>query len=153
MLAATVLLASVGGWLPSAAEPVVPPVQPRSTPVPIATPEGRLSGYVVNTRQVGAGLREVRRAVRRAEGEVVQAWRPIGVLVVHSTSATFRRDVQRVAGRRVVSVGATRAAAVSEGVPGAAAVERSGGTQSLRIDDPGQVLVADPGRTSSGTWS
>lgn len=122
---------------------------PRSTAVTIATPEGRLSAYLVNARRPGDGLREVRRAIRRAEGEVVQAWRPIGVVVVHSTSATFRRDLRRAGGRRILSVGATRTTAVAESVPGRTA-ERTGGTQSLEIDDPGQVLIKDP--RENGQW-
>ena len=123
----------------------LPDDEPRSTAVPVATPEGRLSAYVVNARETDRGLREVRRAIRSADGEVMQGWPQIGVFVVHSTSATFRRDVRRAAGRRIESVGATRAAAVKETTPGGASVRTlTGGAQSLWIDDPGRAMVEDP---------
>src|SRR5687768_18467571 len=57
-----------------------------STPVPIATPEGQISSYVVNVRKVkDQQITNVRRAIDRAEGDVVAEWPQIGVFVVHST--------------------------------------------------------------------
>ena len=59
---------------------------------------------------------------------MVQSWPQIGVVVAHSTRAAFRRDVVRLAkGHKVVSVGATRTVAVSEGTPTAVADGRRHG--------------------------
>lgn len=45
----------------------------RSTPVPIATPEGQVSAYVVNARKATAqGTADARRVVKEAGGTVVQ---------------------------------------------------------------------------------
>src|SRR5687768_2317998 len=92
-----------------------------STPVPIATPEGQISSYVVNVRKVkDQQITSVRRAIGRAEGDVVAEWSQIGVLVVHSTNDTFRSDVVAEGDDNVASVGATRTVAVKEGTPGIA---------------------------------
>ena len=97
----------------------VPADEPTSTPVVIATPEGQVSAYVVNARKVKAShFDALRRAIVRADGQVVAEWPQIGVFVVHSTSATFREDVREEAGDTLASVGATRTVAVSEGTPG-----------------------------------
>jgi subtilisin family serine protease len=87
----------------------------RSTPVPIATPEGQVSAYVVNARKANAqGTADARRVVKEAGGTVVQQWPQIGVLVVHSTRADFRTDAYRLGRKAVASVGATRTVPVSE---------------------------------------
>jgi subtilisin family serine protease len=93
--------------------------QPRSTRVPMPTPEGRLSSYVVNAVQPWTeNIAAVERAVRRTGGVVVQSWPQIGVVVAHSRRETFRQALRR---RDVVaSVGVTRTARVLEGTPGAA---------------------------------
>ncbi len=97
----------------------------KSTPVPIATPEGQVSAYVVNAKKATtASTAEARAIVKKAGGTVVQQWPQIGVLVVHSTHADFRTDVYRLGGKKVESVGATRTVAVSEGTPGAASTKR-----------------------------
>lgn len=93
--------------------------QPRSTAVPMRTPDGRLSSYVVNAAQPwGENTRKVRRAVRRTGGVVVQAWPRIGVVVAHSRRGVFR-DALR-SRPFVGSVGATRTFRVLEGTPGRA---------------------------------
>ncbi|WP_114559375.1 S8 family peptidase [Desertihabitans aurantiacus] len=77
--------------------------------------DGELMSYVVNTRPSATQLERAEQAVEAADGEVVQAWPQIGVLVVHSTSDSFATDVTRGRlGGAVESVGATRTAAVKE---------------------------------------
>jgi subtilisin family serine protease len=122
--------------------------QPTSTPVPIATPEGQVSSYVVNARTVGTvPMQQVLRSVRRAGGTVVKAWPQIGVVVAHSTHASFRDDVVRIGGTSVRSVGATRTVAVSERTPapvrgiGSADSSRAGGLSTLA---PGAAAPAAP---------
>ena len=69
--------------------------QPTSTPVPIATPDGVVSSYLLNARTTNANqVHRVERAVTEAGGTVVQTWPQIGVVVAHSTSSTFRDDVK-----------------------------------------------------------
>ncbi len=87
----------------------------KSTPVPIVTPEGEVSSYVVNAKKAtAASTAEARAIVRKAGGTVVQQWPQIGVIVAHSTHADFRTDVYRLGGKSVASVGATRTVPVSE---------------------------------------
>jgi subtilisin family serine protease len=90
----------------------------KSTPVPIATPEGQVSAYVVNAKKANVqGTAEARKIVKDAGGTVVQQWPQIGVVVAHSTHADFRTDVYRLGRKSVTSVGATRTVAVSERTP------------------------------------
>ena len=97
------------------------PSEDRSTPVPIVTPDGQLSSYVVN---VGSGTNawgQAHRAIDAADGSVVQDWPQIKVVVVHSTNGDFRSDVVAAPGGGAVSsVGSTRTVAVKEGTPGTA---------------------------------
>ena len=87
----------------------------KSTPVPISTPEGQVSSYVVNAKKATArGTADARAVVKEAGGTVVQQWPSIGVIVAHSTHADFRSDVYRLGRKTVESVGATRTVAVSE---------------------------------------
>ena len=89
-----------------------------STPVPIATPAGTISSYLINSRIANPGqTRLVESAVATAGGVVVQSWPQIGVVVAHSQNATFRDDVRDAAGNALESVGATRTVPVSEGTP------------------------------------
>ena len=95
-----------------------PSAEPVSTPVPIATPAGAISSYVVNARIANPGqTRLVEAAVRAAGGTVVQSWPQIGVVIAHSKNATFRADVVARGGNAVDAVGATRTVPVSEGTP------------------------------------
>ena len=64
-----------------------------STPVPIATPEGQISAYIVNVGKGRTDWGQAHRAVDAAEGTVVQDWPQIGVIVVHSTNGDFRTDL------------------------------------------------------------
>ena len=116
-----------------------PPAEPPSTPVPISTPDGQLMSYVLNTKKANVDqVREIRRAVVRAGGSVVQAWPQIGVVVAHADVAAFREDVAYFAGRSLESVGATRSVAVSEGAPDAHRAAGSvGAERTTRV-------VADP---------
>jgi len=92
--------------------------EPASTPVPIATPDGVVSSYLLNAKAANPGqTRLVERAVAEAGGVVVQSWPQIGVVVAHSEVATFREDVAASAGNALDSVGATRTVPVSEGTP------------------------------------
>ena len=121
-----------------------------STPVPIATPEGQISSYVVNVRRIqDEQVTNVRRAIGRAEGDVVAEWPQIGVFVVHSTNDTFRSDVVEEGGGNVASVGATRTVAVKEGTPGTAtglsdARLARGGTQGEFANTAADRVKADP---------
>ncbi len=148
-LSTTAALAA--GALGAAPGALAAPDEPTSTPVPIVTPEGQLSSYVVNVRKVkDQHVRNVRRAIGRADGDVVQAWPQIGVFVVHSTSATFRTDVAEEGGDNVASVGPTRTVAVKEGTPGTAAArsfQRSDGAATARgefANTAAADVVADP---------
>lgn len=93
--------------------------EPESTPVPIVTPDDVTFSYVVNAKHANPGLtRLVERAVRAADGVVVQSWPQIGVVVAHSANGTFREDITSGHGRWAVeSVGATRTATPYEGTP------------------------------------
>ena len=107
-----------------------PSAEPPSTPVPIATPDGQTSSYVVNAkRQTPAQTAAVESAVEQAGGTVVQSWPEIGVVVAHSRDADFRRTVPGLG--PVASVGATRTVAVSEGTPGQSA--GSGGQAAEQV--------------------
>ena len=111
--AALAVVATLGGGAGAAPAADVP-----STPVPIATPDGVISAYVVNAKHANRGqVQLATRAVERAGGEVVQAWPQIGVVVAHATTASFRADVRRLGGNAVESVGATRTVPVTEGTP------------------------------------
>jgi len=122
-----------------------------STPVPIVTPEGQISSYVVN---VGSGRNawgQAHRAVDAADGSVIQDWPQIRVIVVHSTNDTFRSDVVSVAGGQAVSsVGATRTVAVKEGTPGATAGLSARSARSTAVvkeefaNTAEEDVVADP---------
>ncbi|MBM7518011.1 S8 family peptidase [Nocardioides nitrophenolicus] len=92
--------------------------EPVSTPVPISTPDGVVSAYLLNAKHANPGqTRLVERAVAKAGGVVVQTWPQIGVVVAHSDRAAFRADVQAYAGNALESVGATRTVPVTEGTP------------------------------------
>lgn len=122
--------------------------QQTSTPVPIATPEGQVSSYVVNAKKAGAkGTTEARKVVEEAGGTVVQAWPQIGVVVAHSTHADFRSDVHRLGRRSVDSVGATRTVAVSEKAAPATTLRRSVETRKLTgefANTPRADVTPDP---------
>ena len=128
LLAVVVVALCLGALLqaPGGAAPSAPAAeeQRRSTRVPMPTPDGRLSSYVVNaTRPWADNTAKVERAVRRTGGVVVQSWPQIGVVVAHSRRDTFRRALRR---RDVVaSVGVTRTARVLEGTPGNRAAQRA----------------------------
>jgi subtilisin family serine protease len=112
---ATALLSLAG---PASTASTAAPAEDASTPVPIATPAGAVSSYLLNARIANPGqTRLVERAVVEAGGVVVQSWPQIGVVVAHSTNATFRADVGVAGGNALSSVGATRTVPVSEGTP------------------------------------
>lgn len=95
-----------------------PDAAPASTPVPVITPDGVVSSYLLNAKAANPGqTRLVERAVAEAGGVVVQSWPQIGVVVAHADVSTFREDVAASAGNALDSVGATRTVAVSEGTP------------------------------------
>lgn len=118
---------------------------PSSTPVPISTPDGVVSAYLLNARKANPGqTRLVERAVVRAGGVVVQTWPQIGVVVAHSDRAAFRAEVRAYAGNALESVGATRSVPVSEGTPD--------GVQAPWGPGRGQDHTAAP-RTEGGVGS
>ncbi|GAA1861904.1 S8 family peptidase [Myceligenerans crystallogenes] len=118
--------------------------EPPSTPVPIVTPDGETFSYVVNATGATHGLTDrVKKAVKAADGVVVQAWPQIGVVVAHSTNGSFRDDV--VSGPHqsaIESVGATRTATVSEGTP-ESVLPSSSALRSATSDDATSAATAD----------
>ena len=129
--------------------------EPPSTPVPIATPDGVVMSYVLNAKHANHGqLKQVEDAVTRADGEIVQSWPQIGVVIAHSDASAFRDDVRRYAKGALESVGATRTVAVSEGTPGPASrVGVHGRPQDLRRA-PGAERTGDvvPDPRESEQW-
>ncbi|MGH3347368.1 MAG: S8 family peptidase [Nocardioides sp.] len=139
--------ALVAGALAASGGASAAPDEPPSTPVPILTPEGQISSYVVNVRKVkDSQIGNVRRAIGRADGMVVEEWPQIGVFVVHSTSESFRSDVAEEGGDNVASVGATRTVAVIEGTPGgmAARTARTGVQKDEFANTAAEDVERDP---------
>ena len=154
--ATSLALAALGSVAGHAAD------EPESTPVPIVTPDGALFSYVVNTERTSASQTALAiKAIKRAEGVVVQAWPQIGVVVAHSANGSFREDVLTADRAGVVeSVGATRTVSPTEGTPGAdspsgakeskSVVGRSKkDTTGWTVDEPaGTAAVPDPGEAA-----
>jgi subtilisin family serine protease len=150
-IAAAALLGAGLGVVPgTAASGITAGDGPASTPVPIASPEGAVTSYLLNARHPGRLQTElVKLAVQVAGGVVVQAWPQIGVVVAHSTNGDFRADVMQ--GRVVSSVGATRTVPVTEGTPAAVGAPwgstpdgaRTFGTRKVDTDTTTEV-VPDP---------
>ncbi|HET8599018.1 MAG TPA: S8 family serine peptidase [Segeticoccus sp.] len=139
--AAVVTASCYGGAALAAPAPDEPP----STHVPVPTPEGMLMSYVVNAKQANPGqTRLAEQAVRDAGGVVAQSWPQIGVVIAHSTHATFRTDVVRLAkGHAVESAGPTRTAAVTEGTPDALPASKAPGSRGASAyQKKGQHKVA-----------
>ncbi|MEO7448488.1 MAG: S8 family serine peptidase [Humibacillus sp.] len=112
-----------------------PSAEPVSTPVPIATPDGVISSYIVNARIAGPGqTRLVEAAVRAAGGTVVQSWPEIGVVVAHSKNGAFRTAVKAAGRNAVDTVGATRSVPVSEGTPEGAGASWGRGASGYKKD-------------------
>jgi subtilisin family serine protease len=145
-LSTTAALVATAGLSPGAGASV----EADSTPVPIATPEGQISSYVVNVGGGRTAWGQAHRAVDAAEGDVVQDWPQIRVIVVHSTNDTFRSDVvSGPAGGAIQSVGATRTVGVKEGTPGTAtglseAQLARGGAQGEFANTVTEDVAADP---------
>lgn len=94
------------------------PANAKSTPIDFAAADGQLMSYVVNAKGTNASkTRDAVRAIEAAGGVAVQQWPEIGVVVVQSDRANFRKDVLKLGKSAVESVGATRTATVSEGTP------------------------------------
>lgn len=109
--------------------------EPASTPVPIATPDGVVSSYLLNAKVANPGqTRLVERAVAEAGGVVVKSWPQIGVVVAHAQVSTFRQDVAAAAGNALDSVGATRTVPVSEGTPEEAGADWGRGASDYKRD-------------------
>ena len=154
--AATLALVTLGTGAGYAAD------EPESTPVPIVTPDGALFSYVVNTEGTKArDTVQAIKAIKRADGVVVQAWPQIGVIVAHSANGSFREDVLAADRVGVVeSIGATRTVSPTEGTPGAdsaAGVQKDKAvkgkakkdTTGWTVDEPaGTTAVPDPGEAT-----
>jgi len=160
---ATVLLTAVAAALSalpalpaasatSAASTVPTLVAARSTPVPIATPDGLLMSYVVNATVAGPqDIATVKRAVRLAGGVVVQAWPQIGVVIAHSDRAAFRSRVVALAGGVVGGAEPTRTVAVVEGNPAAVVVPWSAArTAPVVAGSPGAHRASPAGHLVNG---
>ena len=155
-LVAAAAAATLGAALFSGAASAATTAEPPSTPVPIATPDGQVFSYLLNTRIANPGQTNVvSKAVGKAGGVVVQAWPQIGVIVAHSDRAAFRTDVARSAGNALDSVGATRSVPVSEGTPAdlsstwgkGASGYKKGANKPYNGDVPGEAApaaAADP---------
>lgn len=116
VVAAAAAALSLAGFAPTYASPSEEPV---STPVAIPTPDGQLFSYILDARVANPGQTlKVEKAVRAADGVVVQTWPQIGVVVAHSTNGDFRADVLDGAfGSAVAAVGPTRTVPVLGGTP------------------------------------
>jgi len=113
------------------------PAHPNWQPVPDGVP----MSYVVNTSANHGQVQKAERAIADAGGTVVQDWPQIGVIVAHSTHASFRDELlDSRFGGAVQSVGATRTVAVTEGTP-AAHAQAAGQTQ---FDATAGVAAPDP---------
>ncbi len=127
--------------------------EPRSTPVPIVTPDGQVMSYVVNAKHANPGQTKlVERAVTQAGGVIVQSWPEIGVVIAHADRAAFRSDVTRLGGNAVESIGASRTVGVSEGTPAdvsaswghGASTYKKGATKKTNGDMPAEPAPAGP---------
>lgn len=109
--------------------------EPTSTPVPISTPDGQVSSYIINAKVANPGqTRKVEKAVKAVDGVVVQSWPQIGVVIAHSTKADFRTAVAASSNNAIESVGPTRTVAVSEGTPAGAQAPWGPGKGQLRTN-------------------
>lgn len=116
--------------------------EPPSTPVPIATPDGQLTSYVINGAHTDStDVVAIKTAVRRAGGVVVQAWPQIGVVIAHADKAAFATKVTGLAGAAVASLAPTRTVAVSEGTP--AGIATTWGPRASTVG-PKAAVKADP---------
>jgi subtilisin family serine protease len=107
-------------------------------------PDGVPMSYVVNTAADPGQILRAERAISDARGTVLQVWSQIGVIVVHSTHASFRDDLlASTFGGAVESVGATRTVAVTEGTPAAASAV-SGGAMAVNATTIGDATQASP---------
>lgn len=140
-LAGGLAAAPLGAATPPRDPAPAPGALPVSTPVPIATPDGVVSSYLLNAKHANPGqTRLVERAVARVGGTVVQSWPEIGVVVAHATTADFRTTVADAAGNALDSVGATRTVPVE---PDASTAGRSGGSTGSGTTSARDV-VPDP---------
>jgi subtilisin family serine protease len=145
-LSTTAALLAAAGLAPGATAAV----DGDSTPVPMPTPDGKISAYIVNVGDGKAAWGQAHKAVDAAEGAVVQDWPQIRVIIVHSTNGDFRTDlVSGPAGGAIESVGATRTVPVKEGTPGTAtglseAQLARGGAQGEFANTDSEDVVADP---------
>jgi subtilisin family serine protease len=104
-------------------------------------PDGVPISYVVNTSANHGQVQKAERAITDAGGTVVQTWSDIGVIVAHSTHASFRDDLlDSRFGGAVQSVGATRTVAVTEGTPAAQVRAAS----QAQFDTAAGVAAPDP---------
>ncbi|WP_299536680.1 S8 family serine peptidase [uncultured Streptomyces sp.] len=89
------------GFLPAATASAAPAAGPAA-----AAEVGPLLSYVVNTTGGPGTVKQVKKAITAAGGQIVTTYDQIGVIVVHSTNPAFGETVRRVRG--VESAGATR---------------------------------------------
>lgn len=153
--------AALGAALFTGTATAAPSAEPVSTPVPIATPEGTVFSYVLNARHQNTGnTRLLEKAVVDAGGVVVQSWPQIGVVIAHSTHASFRADVVAAGGNQLESVGASRTVGVTEGTPTDLSAGSAKGYQpDAKVKANGDIASAPPRsparrtrtRASSGT--
>lgn len=107
--------------------------------------DGDLMSYVVNTRPSPAQTDRAERAVQDAGGTVVQSWPQIGVVIAHADTDSFRTDVTEGRfGTSVVSVGATRTAAITAPDAPQLRTARAGSTFEERQGVTVGAEVADP---------
>ena len=140
-VAAAILGVSVIGVQPAFAAPAL---EKASTPVPISTPDGQVSSYVVNTKIVNPGqVRKAEAAVVAAGGVVVQSWPQIGVIVAHSTKADFRTAVVAAGGNTIAAAGPTRSVAVCEGTPEGVATPWGPGKGQLKKSEAKKTDISD----------
>lgn len=93
------------GFLPAAAQ-----AAPRAESTAQAA-DAENFAYLVNTRTDHHTIKSVKQAIAAAGGTVVASYDRIGVIVAHSTNATFAEQIRKVRG--VQSAGASRTSPVT----------------------------------------
>ncbi|MEW2179870.1 S8 family serine peptidase [Streptomyces sp. NPDC005406] len=134
------------GFLPTGTASAVPA---QETPSATVSTDGPKLSYVINTRGGHGTVKQVRKAIERAGGTVVNAYDRIGVVVAHSQNPRFAQTMRLVRG--VDSAGATRTnpivpqATKDIGVdqPLTAQQERTAAAQATADQDPMEPLQWD----------
>ncbi len=114
--------------------PAAQAASPAEAPA-VTSQTGPKLAYVVNTRTDHRTISSIEKEIAKAGGEVVIAYRQIGVIVVHSTNPAFGEQMRKVRG--VQSAGATRTSPLAP-----AGITQEGGTDQLSSAEAAKVTAA-----------